>query len=223
MRSGQAAVLLHRPHGVDRVTADQLGVGPGQRPLQGGGEHHLRLRGQSRHAGLLGRLLGEPGHQPVGRRSHERRVLLLLLEPPQVLGPFHPPEAGPALRGAVAVEGDDEVHHQALHRPSFRRLRSVSCSIVACRRRSVWDPALPFGRRRAGLALGGTPPAPPSHQPDGSGAGGFDLARPPRLVEVGLERAVEAQDQEPSLAGDGLDPVALRAVGGSLRTERDGG
>ena len=39
----------------------------------------------------------------------------------------------------------------------------------------------------------------------------FDFARPPGLVEPGLERAVEAQDGEPALAGDGLDPVGLGA------------
>ena len=46
--------------------------------------------------------------------------------------------------------------------------------------------------------------------PDDSSAGleRLDVAGDPGLVEPGLERAVEPQDGEPLLAGDGLDPVA---------------
>jgi hypothetical protein len=35
-----------------------------------------------------------------------------------------------------------------------------------------------------------------------------DLARSPLLCEERLERSVEAQDRDPALAGQGLDPVA---------------
>jgi len=37
----------------------------------------------------------------------------------------------------------------------------------------------------------------------------LDLARPPAFVEEWLQRAVEPQNREPPLAGEGLDPVAL--------------
>ena len=36
---------------------------------------------------------------------------------------------------------------------------------------------------------------------------GFDLPRPPGFVEEGFQRAVETKYREPTLAGQGLDPV----------------
>ena len=41
--------------------------------------------------------------------------------------------------------------------------------------------------------------------------GGFDLAGSPGLVEPGFEWAVEAEDREPALAGNGLEPVDVVA------------
>ena len=49
----------------------------------------------------------------------------------------------------------------------------------------------------------------------------FDLARPPGLVEERLQRAVEAQEREPALAGHRLDPVAVLRVGWLGRAEID--
>src|SRR5262249_36959086 len=49
----------------------------------------------------------------------------------------------------------------------------------------------------------------------------LDLAGPPGLVEPGLQRAVQAQRQEPAFAGDGLDPVGFLDSGGFLRGEID--
>src|SRR4051794_2407457 len=47
----------------------------------------------------------------------------------------------------------------------------------------------------------------------------FDIVQRPRLIEERLSRAIEAEDREPALAGNCLDPVAaaLRLV----RTEDD--
>ena len=42
----------------------------------------------------------------------------------------------------------------------------------------------------------------------------FDLARHPGLVQPRLKRAVHAQDDEPALFRNGLDPVALLTLGG---------
>src|SRR4029453_14090895 len=42
----------------------------------------------------------------------------------------------------------------------------------------------------------------------------LDLARTPRLVEERLLRAIEAQQREPALAGQRLNPVAILGVGG---------
>src|SRR5665811_1254138 len=50
----------------------------------------------------------------------------------------------------------------------------------------------------------------------------LDLAKPPALVEEGRERAVEAQDREPSLFRIGLDLVAALHAVGLLRTEIEG-
>jgi len=53
----------------------------------------------------------------------------------------------------------------------------------------------------------------------------FDLAQPPFLGKERLERAVEAKDREPTLAGRGLNPVATailappRSVRGAPRFE----
>jgi hypothetical protein len=52
--------------------------------------------------------------------------------------------------------------------------------------------------------LGGWPPLPDQ----------FDLARSPGLVEERLLRAVEAQNREPALAGQRLNPVAILGIGG---------
>src|SRR3712207_7814259 len=59
---------------------------------------------------LVGHLGGEPGHQPVRRRTHEDGVLVfgVFLEPGQILGPLHAPQARPAVRGRVPVEGDED-------------------------------------------------------------------------------------------------------------------
>ena len=46
----------------------------------------------------------------------------------------------------------------------------------------------------------------------------LDFPDPPALVEVRLQWAIETQDCEPPLAGDGLDPVAL-LTRRSLRTK----
>ena len=53
----------------------------------------------------------------------------------------------------------------------------------------------------------------------------FDLTRPPFLGEERFERAVEAQDHEPTFLRIGLDPVAaLHAVGlGRAEIDRRGG
>jgi hypothetical protein len=58
--------------------------------------------------------LGEPRHQPLRRRPHQDLVLMFgfLLEPRQVLRSLEAPQAWPAVRGRVPIEGD-EVHHQA--------------------------------------------------------------------------------------------------------------
>ena len=47
-----------------------------------------------------------------------------------------------------------------------------------------------------------------------------DIVRSPRLVEPRFERAVESQGGVPTLAGDGLNPVAFLA-GWRLRAEPD--
>ena len=49
----------------------------------------------------------------------------------------------------------------------------------------------------------------------------LDLARPPALVEERLERAIDAQDREPTLAGRRLNPGALLGLGGLGRAEAD--
>src|SRR5688572_2070031 len=55
-------------------------------------------------------------------------------------------------------------------------------------------------------------------------AHGLDLAWSPALVEEGLQRAVEPQDDEPALFRVGLDPVARGdAVGLAGRDVHDGG
>jgi len=45
----------------------------------------------------------------------------------------------------------------------------------------------------------------------------FNLARPPRLGEERFERAVEAQDHEPTLARHGLDSLCWFAAGSPSR------
>src|SRR6185295_12671817 len=47
-----------------------------------------------------------------------------------------------------------------------------------------------------------------------------DVIRLPRLVEERLERPVESEQHEPSLAGHRLDPVRVRVSGG-IGTEQD--
>jgi hypothetical protein len=51
----------------------------------------------------------------------------------------------------------------------------------------------------------------------------LDLADPPGLVEEGLQRAVQAQDDEEALVRVGLDPVPLGHSLGLLRAEDDDG
>ena len=48
----------------------------------------------------------------------------------------------------------------------------------------------------------------------------LNLTWPPGLVEPGLERTIQPQDDEPALALNGLDPVLLPALG-RLRSEID--
>src|SRR5207244_2578410 len=64
------AVPLHRRHGLNRIPADEPGVGPGQRGLQRRREHHLRRPGEFVHGGGFVRfeclrLGGESGHEAV--------------------------------------------------------------------------------------------------------------------------------------------------------------
>ena len=51
----------------------------------------------------------------------------------------------------------------------------------------------------------------------------FDLAQPPLFREERFERAVEAKQREPALAGHGLNPVAPLHSGRLRRTEVDRG
>ena len=131
------AVLLHRPDRLDRVIAHERGVGPRERLLERGGEHHLRRSRESVDGRLLvgGELVrsrwrlsgGEARHQPVRVRSHHVRDLGLLAEPGEVLRPLETPEAGPALPRRVAVEGGDEVDEEFWH----GRVLVLGCQVAA--------------------------------------------------------------------------------------------
>src|SRR5918995_1949403 len=137
-RAHEARVsLLHRPDCFDRVIAHERGVGPRERLLERGGEHHLRrsresvdgplpVRGELVRSrwGLAG---GEARHQSGGVRSHEVGDLGLLAEPGEVLGSFQPPPSWPALRRRVAVEGGDEVDEEFWH----GRVLVLGCQVAA--------------------------------------------------------------------------------------------
>src|ERR687898_86399 len=119
------AALLQLPDRFDRVNAHERGVGPRERLLERGGEHHLRRSRESVDGRLLvgGELVrsrwglsgSEARHQAVRVRSHHVRDLGLFIQPGEVLRPLETPEAGPALRRRVAVEGGDEVDEEFWH------------------------------------------------------------------------------------------------------------
>ena len=81
----------------------------------------------------------------------------------------------------------------------------LSCSVDALAAEVVRGNCRPYGYRRTRLG----------HR--------FDLARSPGLVEEGLQRAVQAQDDEPALLRVGLDPVARGNAIWPGRREADDG
>lgn len=119
------SLLLHRPDRLHGVAAHERRIGPRERLLERGREHHLRRSREFVEAGLLlGLHLGssrrhlsaeEAGHQPVRVRAHQVRHRWLLAEPGEILRPFETPPAGPTIPRRVAVQGGDEVNHELSH------------------------------------------------------------------------------------------------------------
>src|SRR4029453_13445022 len=73
----------------------------------------------------------EARHQPVGVRSHHVRALGLLSQPGEVLRPLETPEARPALRRRVAVDGGDEVDEEFWHGRVLVLARQVAAPAFA--------------------------------------------------------------------------------------------
>ncbi len=118
---GGALQLAHPFHG---IAGQYRRVGQRVGRFQGGRDDHLVHGGEPGERIALvvaeGRVarcaLCHPGHQLVGRRSHQggEAVLRRALQPAEVLRPLKAPPSRPALGRTVPVERGDEVNHQLL-------------------------------------------------------------------------------------------------------------
>src|SRR5690349_22743310 len=159
------AARLHGADRLDGVAADERGVGPRQRLLERGGEHHL---GRSREL-VDGRLFfgpelvlavrdlagGEARHQAVGVRSHQVGDLGLLAEPSEVLRALEAPEPGPSLSRCVAVEGGDEIDEKLRHGgPLSSGVRSSDRRGATNSSAALWALVIGHRERRARQACG---------------------------------------------------------------------